>query len=173
MSAAVVDGTNGEFFNTVSRTVRMVEITDSLACLFTAELEADDEGSYTLSVPEREVEHGTVAPGGTYRIAVIDRQRDASATSESDGSPSGSVGERRSTDGASPNSDGSHDGGPPVSEGEVRDVTIETLGDKGDGIAKIERGYVVIVPDAELGDEVTVEITSVRENVSFASVIDE
>jgi predicted RNA-binding protein with TRAM domain len=52
-------------------------------------------------------------------------------------------------------------------------VTIETLGDKGDGIAKIERGYVIIVPDAELGDEVTVEITSVRDNVSFASVITE
>jgi predicted RNA-binding protein with TRAM domain len=55
----------------------------------------------------------------------------------------------------------------------VRDVTIETLGDKGDGTAKIERGYVVIVPDSRPGDEPTVEITSVRENVSFANVIDE
>ncbi|OYR56446.1 deoxyribonuclease, partial [Halorubrum sp. E3] len=54
-----------------------------------------------------------------------------------------------------------------------RDVTIETLGDKGDGIAKIERGYVVIVPDAEPGEEPTVEITSVRENVSFANVVEE
>ena len=41
------------------------------------------------------------------------------------------------------------------------------------GIAKIERGYVVIVPDSEPGDQPTVEITSVRENVSFADVIDE
>jgi len=52
-------------------------------------------------------------------------------------------------------------------------VTIETLGDKGDGIAKIERGYVVIVPDSQPGDEPTVEITSVRQNVSFAEVVEE
>jgi len=61
--------------------------------------------------------------------------------------------------------------GPPVSEGERRTVTIETLGDEGDGIAKVERGYVVIVSDAEPGDTVTVEITNVRENVSFASKV--
>ncbi len=151
----------------------MVEITDSLACLFTAELEADNEGTYSLSVPEREIEHGTVTPGETYRIAVIDRGRGGAETAGDDGSNSAPAGERRPTDGTSRSSDGSYDAGPPVSEGEIRDVTIETLGDKGDGIAKIERGYVVIVPDAELGDEVRVEITSVRENVSFASVIEE
>ena len=63
--------------------------------------------------------------------------------------------------------------GPPVSEGERRTVTIETLGDEGDGIAKVERGYVVIVSDAEPGDTVTVEITNVRENVSFGSIVSE
>ena len=63
--------------------------------------------------------------------------------------------------------------GPPVSEGERRTVTVETLGDEGDGIAKVERGYVVIVSDAEPGDTVTVEITNVRENVSFGSIISE
>ena len=63
--------------------------------------------------------------------------------------------------------------GPPVSEGERRTVTVETLGDEGDGIAKVERGYVVIVSDAEPGDTVTVEITNVRENVSFGSIVSE
>ena len=48
--------------------------------------------------------------------------------------------------------------GPPVEEGEVRDVTIETVGDQGDDIAKVERGYVVIVAGAYRGDEPTVEI---------------
>jgi predicted RNA-binding protein with TRAM domain len=52
-------------------------------------------------------------------------------------------------------------------------VTIETNGDQGDGIAKVERGYVVIVPEAETGDEVTVEITHVCANVAFAQVRDE
>ncbi len=150
----------------------MVEVTDSLACLFTAELETDGEGGYVLSVPKREIEHGTVVPGETYRVAVIDQEESSGAGEETDTS-------RGSTDGRSSNDEnprptgGTTPSGPPVSEGEIRDVTIETLGDKGDGIAKIERGYVVIVPDAELGDEVTVEITSVRENVSFATVIDE
>jgi predicted RNA-binding protein with TRAM domain len=61
---------------------------------------------------------------------------------------------------------------PPVDEGEVRDVTIESVGDQGDGIAKVERGYVVIVPDAQPGDQPTVEIEQVKENVAFARVLD-
>jgi predicted RNA-binding protein with TRAM domain len=52
----------------------------------------------------------------------------------------------------------------------VREVTIETLGDQGDGIAKIERGYVVIVPGTRPDNEVTVEITKTRQNVAFAQV---
>jgi predicted RNA-binding protein with TRAM domain len=51
-------------------------------------------------------------------------------------------------------------------------VTIETVGDQGDGIAKVERGYVVIVPGAQPGDQPTVEIEQVQENVAFASIID-
>lgn len=61
---------------------------------------------------------------------------------------------------------------PPVDEGKVRNVTIETVGDQGDGIAKVERGYVVIVPGAQLGDEPTVEIEQIQENVAFASTVD-
>ena len=57
-------------------------------------------------------------------------------------------------------------------KGEVRDVTIETVGEQGDGIAKVERGYVVIVPDGKPGDEPTVEIDQVRDNVAFASIVD-
>ncbi|SDD82801.1 Predicted RNA-binding protein, contains TRAM domain [Natrinema hispanicum] len=62
--------------------------------------------------------------------------------------------------------------GPPVEEGEVRDVSIETVGDQGDGIAKVERGYVVIVSGAQPGDEPTIEIEQVQKNVAFASVVD-
>jgi predicted RNA-binding protein with TRAM domain len=51
-------------------------------------------------------------------------------------------------------------------------VTIETVGDQGDGIAKVERGYVVIVPDAQPGDEPTIEIEQVQQNVAFASIVD-
>jgi predicted RNA-binding protein with TRAM domain len=51
-------------------------------------------------------------------------------------------------------------------------VTIETTGDQGDGIAKVERGYVVIVPDGQPGDELSVEIEQVKENVAFASIVE-
>ena len=48
-------------------------------------------------------------------------------------------------------------------------MTIESLGDQGDGITKIDRGYVVIVPGTRPDDKVTVEI----ENVAFARVSDD
>jgi len=61
---------------------------------------------------------------------------------------------------------------PSVEEGEQRTVEIEDIGDQGDGITRVERGFVVIVPDTEQGERVTVEITDVRENVAFAEVVE-
>jgi len=164
---------NRELFITVLIRTRMVEITDSLACLFTGEVEERD-GDYVVAIPRSEIEHETVAPDETYRVALIQRDEgDADAGADS---PAGASTERdvvgNGAGGSAAQSPGNASG-PPVSEGDVREVTIETLGDKGDGIAKIERGYVVIVPDSEPGDQPTVRITSVRENVSFADVIDE
>ncbi|GAA0722336.1 putative RNA-binding protein with TRAM domain [Halorubrum trapanicum] len=160
----------------------MVEITDSLACLYTGRVESRGD-EYVVTVPASEIEHGSVSVGETYRIAVLDRAgpEEGESASNADGGASVPDGDGASTgtpseDGKRPTSRGAAGAvqpDPPVSEGEVRDVTIETLGDKGDGIAKIERGYVVIVPDAEPGEEPTVEITSVRENVSFANVVEE
>jgi predicted RNA-binding protein with TRAM domain len=60
----------------------------------------------------------------------------------------------------------------PVEEGEERTVEIEDIGEQGDGITRVERGFVVIVPDTEQGERVTVEITDVRENVAFAEVVE-
>ena len=61
---------------------------------------------------------------------------------------------------------------PPVEEGETRTVEIENIGDQGDGITRVERGFVVIVPDTEQGERVAIEITDVRENVAFAEVVE-
>ncbi|WP_199058212.1 TRAM domain-containing protein [Halorubrum sp. C191] len=41
--------------------------------------------------------------------------------------------------------------GPPVGPSDRRDVEIESIGEQGDGSAKIDRSYVVIVPDTEVG----------------------
>ena len=54
----------------------------------------------------------------------------------------------------------------------IRTATIETVGEQGDGIAKVERGYVVIIPGGQPGDEPTVKIDQVRDNVAFASIVD-
>jgi predicted RNA-binding protein with TRAM domain len=153
----------------------MVEITDSLACLFTGEVEERD-GDHVVAVPSSEIEHGSVAPDETYRVALIKRDGGGEAAASTESQTNGSADRDvagNGKGGSRARSAADEATGPPVSEGDIREVTIETLGDKGDGIAKIERGYVVIVPDSEPGDEPTVEITSVRENVSFADVIEQ
>ena len=63
------------------------------------------------------------------------------------------------------------DDGPPVEEGEVREVTIEATGDQGDGIAKVDQGYVIIVPGGYPGETLSVEIETVRPNVAFAQTL--
>jgi predicted RNA-binding protein with TRAM domain len=58
----------------------------------------------------------------------------------------------------------------PVSEGDELDVKIEALGDKGDGIAK-KNGFVLVVPNTQVNDEVRIRVTKVLRKVGFAEVI--
>ncbi|WP_435063163.1 TRAM domain-containing protein [Halobaculum sp. EA56] len=132
-----------------------MEISDELLCLFSAEVREDD-GRYTIEIPKREVATGAVEAGDVYRVALIDRS-EASATGADD-------------DGGRPTTDGPQ---PPVERGEVRYVEIEDLGKQGDGIARVERGYVIIVPDTEVGERVKIEITEVKSNFAVGEVIDE
>ncbi|MGQ3330650.1 TRAM domain-containing protein [Halorubrum sp. FL23] len=139
-----------------------MDISETLQTLYTATVEQDD-GTYQITVPEREVATGTVSEGETYRVALI-------STSASDTEATDTTEISQSPDHADHQQE--YDG-PPVEEGEQRDVEIENLGDQGDGIAKVERGYVVIVPETSVGDRVTVEMQQVRENVAFADVVDD
>jgi predicted RNA-binding protein with TRAM domain len=59
-----------------------------------------------------------------------------------------------------------------VREGDVYDVTIEGIGEKGDGIAKIQ-GFVIVVPKTQQGQRVKVKVTAVRGKVSFGEVVGE
>jgi len=131
-----------------------MEISDELRCLFSAQVEQRD-GSYVVEVPDREVELGDVQGGGTYRVAIL---------------PAPSQEESEEIDAQPDRERGPPE--PPVEEGEQRDVEIEDLGEQGDGITRVERGFVVIVPDTEQGERVTIEITDVRENVAFAEVVE-
>lgn len=58
----------------------------------------------------------------------------------------------------------------PVKIGDEIDVKIEAVGEKGDGIAKVE-GFVLFVPNTKQGDEVKVRITKVLRRVGFAEVV--
>jgi predicted RNA-binding protein with TRAM domain len=137
-----------------------MEISETLKALYTVTVEEDD-GSYQITVPEREVATGTIAEDERYRVALI-------STSASNGADTETTGSIQPADHEDQQQDFD---GPPVEEGEQRKVEIENLGDQGDGIAKVERGYVVIVPETTIGDRVTVEIRQVRENVAFADVV--
>jgi len=59
---------------------------------------------------------------------------------------------------------------PPVREGEEIDVTIEAVGEKGDGIAK-QKGFVLFVPNTKAGERVRIKITRVLAKVGFAQVL--
>ena len=134
----------------------MVEIPDSLRCLFSATITQRD-GSFVIEVPTEEIDAGEVTPGEIYRVVLVPEQNRAQ-----DQHGSAPQGDAQIT---SPQT-------PPVSEGETRTVTIETTGDQGDGIARVERGYVVIVPGSIPGDELTVEIQLVQENFAMAEIVD-
>jgi len=137
----------------------MIEISDSLRSLFSAQVEECD-GSYVVDIPTSEIEHDTLAADETYRVAILASESSTGQKSQQEQLQSAAQEPTSTSD------------GPPVDEGEVRDVTIETTGDQGDGIAKVERGYVVIVPGGQPGDEPTVEIEQVQANVAFASIVE-
>ena len=130
-----------------------MEIPDQLRSLFSATVNKRNN-SYVLEIPKKAVDLGDLQHGETYRIALL-QSPSAGETEQSETEPS----ERRSP-------------GPPVEEGETRTVEIEDLGDQGDGLTRVERGFVVIVPDTEQGEQVIIEITDVRENVAFAEVVE-
>ncbi|MFT4889217.1 MAG: putative RNA-binding protein with TRAM domain [Halobacteriales archaeon] len=134
-----------------------MQISDQLQCLFSARIEENEE-SYYLEVPDQELQYGELRPDETYRVAVFpaptSTSTDASETADEHAAPA-ETGHPE----------------PPVEEGEHRTVEIEDMGDQGDGITRVERGFVVIVPDTEKGERVTVEIADVRENVAFAEVV--
>ena len=135
-----------------------MEISDDLLCLFTAQVGAEDD-SYHIEIPEREIENGAIDTSGTYRVALLPVDADTASGSSAD-QP------------AEPAPEQEDEQQPPVDVGETREVEIDSIGDQGDGIARIDRGYVVIVPDTEVGDRATVRIETAKENVAFAEVVE-
>lgn len=123
--------------------------------VFSAEIESRN-GTAVITVPDRELELGELEMDETYRVAIYP-QPTPSASSETTPVREPSRAEE------SP---------PPVEEEATLDVEIEDVGDQGDGIARIGPGYIVFVPDTDIGDRVTIRITDARENFAFADVIE-
>jgi len=133
-----------------------MEISEQLLCLFSADVRETDDGEFVVDVPSREVEVGSLEPGETYRVALVARDGAAAESGDADRSAS------RADDGPQP----------PVEPGEMRYVEIEDLGKQGDGIARVERGYVIIVPDTEVGERVKIEVTEVKSNFAVGEVVE-
>lgn len=127
-------------------------IPDKTLCLFHAKLE-NDAGAYRIEVPDREVSLGTLDPHRSYRVALL-----PSTAGQTD---------RRTP---RKHSGGSRDA--PVGEGEQVEVEIEDYGEQGDGLARIGKGYIVFVPETDIGDRVMVEIGKVTENFAFGEVVE-
>jgi predicted RNA-binding protein with TRAM domain len=130
-----------------------LEISDELLCLFSADVTAEGD-RYLVEVPRREVDTGSIDAGTTYRVALIDADADTDADSTSVQTPPDQP-------------------QPPVEPGETRYVEIEDIGKQGDGIARVERGYVIIVPGADIDERVKIEITEVKSNFAVGEIIEE
>ncbi|MEF8819486.1 MAG: TRAM domain-containing protein [Haloferacaceae archaeon] len=132
-----------------------MEISEQLLCLFSAEVRAEGD-RYVVEVPRREVETGSIAAGDTYRVALIAGDGETTASGSADDSAARPADEPQ----------------PPVEVGEVRYVEIEDIGKQGDGIARVERGYVIIVPGTEVGERVKIEVREVKSNFAVGDVVD-
>ncbi|MFW6265485.1 MAG: TRAM domain-containing protein [Halanaeroarchaeum sp.] len=132
-----------------------MEISENLLCLFNAEVTLTDD-EYVVEIPRREIENEVVTPGDVYRVALIAREDERTSEPTPD---------EETVPPSEPQ--------PPVERGELRYVEIEDIGKQGDGIARVERGYVIIVPDAEVGERVKVEITEVKSNFAVGEIVEE
>ena len=135
-----------------------MEISEKLLCLFSADVREEDD-EYVVKVPRREIETGSLEPGETYRVALISQGESETAGTTDEGVDTSAS---RADDGPQP----------PVEPGEMRYVEIEDLGKQGDGIARVERGYVIIVPDTEVGERVKIEVTEVKSNFAVGEVVE-
>jgi len=59
----------------------------------------------------------------------------------------------------------------PVETGDRVEVTVEERGDEGDGIAYVE-GYSLFVPDAAVGETLSVVVTDVKPRFGFAERVE-
>ena len=60
---------------------------------------------------------------------------------------------------------------PPVKIGELLDVRIESVGDRGDGITKVN-GFIIFVSNTAAGERVKIKITKIMRKIGFGEVVE-
>lgn len=136
-------------------------IDDSLISMFHSTLKTGSSRDEPLvQVPSSELETGPLAEGETYRVAVL-----GPVEGSNNEGPVARVSGNNQDENPATSSEY------PVAEGEQIEVVIEDIGDEGDGIAKVN-GYAVIVPDAELSEELVVEVNHTTGSHAFASPVE-
>ncbi|OIB57555.1 TRAM domain-containing protein [Natrialba sp. SSL1] len=143
-----------------------MEISEKLLCLFSTEVSAEED-RYVIEVPRQEVETGDIDPDEIYRVALISRESEDGEADASTAQPQAQAQTQTQTQTAPSEPQ------PPVDVGETRYVEIEDIGKQGDGIARVERGYVIIVPGADVGERVKIEVTEVKSNFAVGEIIEE
>lgn len=143
--------------------VTTMEIPETLLTMFSAEIEMR-AGTPVITLPEQELQLGELEADETYRIAVLTQAGGADDTAPTSQKSGHADRDRQRPHDASE---------PPVEEGDLCEIEIEDIGEQGDGIARVGPGYIVFVPDTDIGDRVTAEITNTQENFAFAEVVEE
>ncbi len=104
----------------------MVEVPDALSTLFSAQIETDGD-RYIVEIPNSRGRHGAVSPGETYRVGLLSqatpvRRQQPTADAQTGHRPGTSQHRRPATAVAKAKSERDH----------------RSLGDQGDGIAKVD-----------------------------------
>lgn len=136
---------------------------DSQAPIVFSEEVLEDGERYVIEIPPSLEGDTGVHPDETYRIALIS---DASELIRRAGQ-----GDSKEATRAPNTSEPTASRTAPVSTDETLSVTITADGTHGDGVAKVNGGFVIFVPEASVGEEVLVRVTDVKGTYAQAEII--
>lgn len=145
-------------------------MTDSqnMLSVFASAIKEEDE-EYYIEVPSNEIKHGPLNEGEDIQVVIREQEGNVAVQGQGNQGQRSETGSRNHSRNGGRNTSQNQQ---PVSEGDVKRVEIESMGDQGDGIARVDRGYVLIIPDTEIGDDAKVRVTNVNENYADAEVIE-
>lgn len=136
-------------------------VPNSIISLYTAEI-VEDDGSYYVEIPSGEVENTHLQVGDTVKVGLHNVE------SESNEVYTEPVEDNNDTQRFTSKQHQT----PPVAEDDEVTVTVEDVGKKGDGIARVDGSFVIIVPGARPGDTVDVKVTDVKETFAIGEPVE-